>query len=237
VPELIKWTEEDGKDYDDLKELYINVYSQLGRYMGHVTTNVGGVYEHYKTYDQEGVVFEPVPKTMQKGAVKFLNEQLFKTPEWLLDQDILQRIEETGINERLAGFQDRFMGMLFNPNRLSRMSEAEVTLGSSAYSMIEMFSDVKGGVFSELKNGQQIDPYRRALQRAFVDGMGSLIKPKNAKFSKTDISAVARGTLKELEREVRGSAGRQSDAMSRFHLDDLSERIDNILNPKAGLLD
>ncbi|MGK0389840.1 MAG: hypothetical protein ACI94Y_002585, partial [Maribacter sp.] len=42
VPELIKWTEEDGKDYDDLKELYINVYSQLGRYMGHVTTNVGG---------------------------------------------------------------------------------------------------------------------------------------------------------------------------------------------------
>ena len=237
VPELIKWTEEDGKDYDDLKELYINVYSQLGRYMGHVTTNVGGVYEHYKTYDQEGVVFEPVPKAMQKDAVRFLNEQLFQTPKWLLDQDILQRIEETGINKRLTGFQSRFMGMLFNPDRLSRMSEAEVTLGGSAYSMIEMFGDVKTGVFSELKNGQQIDPYRRALQRSFVDGMADLVKSGNAKYSKTDISAVARGTLKELEREVRGSAGRQSDAMSRYHLDDLAERIDNILNPKAGLLD
>jgi hypothetical protein len=166
-----------------------------------------------------------------------LNEQLFRTPEWLLDQDILQRIEETGINERLTGFQGRFMGMLFNPDRLSRMSEAEVTLGSSAYSMIEMFDDVKGGVFSELKNGQQIDPYRRALQRSFVDGMASLVKSGNAKYSKTDISAVARGTLKELEREVRGGAGRQSDAMSRYHLDDLAERIDNILNPKAGLVD
>lgn len=237
VPELIKWTEEDGKNYDDLKELYINVYSQLGRYMGHVTTNVGGVYEHYKTYDQEGVVFEPVPKILQKDAVRFLNEQLFRTPRWLLDQDILQRIEETGINERLTGFQDRYMGMLFNMDRLNRISEAEVMLGKSAYSLIEMFEDVKEGVFSELKTGQQIDPYRRALQRSFVDGMASLVKSKEGKYSKTDISAVARGTLKELEREVRGNLGRQSDAMSRYHLDDLAERIDNVLNPKTSLLD
>lgn len=235
VPELIKWTEEDGKNYDDLRELYINVYSQLGRYMGHVTTNVGGVYENYKTYDQEGIVFEPVPKAIQKDAVRFLNEQLFKTPQWLLDQDILQRIEEKGINERLRGFQSRYMGMLFSPDRLYRLAEAEGTLGKNAYSMIEMFDDVKGGVFSELRTGAKIDPYRRALQRAYIDGMGELLTLQDDRYAHSDIQAVARGTLKALERDVRGGMSRQTDSMSRYHLDDLLERIDGVLNPKEKL--
>ncbi len=230
VPELIEWTEADGKDYDDLKELYINVYSQLGRYMGHVTTNVGGVYEHYKTYDQEGVVFTPVPKERQKDAVRFLNEQLFQTPTWLLDKEILQRIEETGINERLRSFQDRFMSMLFQPDRLNRITEAESSEGRNAYSLIEMFDDVKGGLFSELRTGTQIDPYRRALQRAYIDRMDALLDIQDAKYSQTDIQAVARGTLNELSRDIKGGMSRQVDAMSRYHLDDLLERIEEVLD-------
>lgn len=230
VPELISWTEEDAKNYDDLKELYINVYSQLGRYMGHVATNIGGVYENYKTYDQEGLVFEPVPKALQKDAVKFMNEQLFETPAWLLDQNILQRIEESGINNRLRGFQGRFLGMMFQPDRLSRMTEAEATLGSNAYSMIEMFDDVKDGVFSELRTGSKVDPYRRALQRAYVDRMEELMEMEDAKYSQTDIQAVARGTLSNLEREIKSGVNRQVEKMSKYHLEDLSERISKILN-------
>ena len=57
LPNLITWSKADGKNYDDLKELYNNIYSQLGRYMGHVTTNIGGVYDYKKTYDEEGAVF------------------------------------------------------------------------------------------------------------------------------------------------------------------------------------
>lgn len=235
VPELISWTEEDAKNYDDLKELYINVYSQLGRYMGHVATNIGGVYENYKTYDQEGVVFEPVPKALQKDAVRFMNEQLFETPDWLLDQDILQRIEESGINDRLRGFQGRFLGMMFQPDRLSRMTEAEATLGKNAYSMIEMFDDVKTGVFSELRSGSKIDPYRRALQRAYIDRMGALMDLEKAEYSQTDIQAVARGTLKNLEREIRSGASRQVDTMSKYHLDDLAERISEVLDNEDKL--
>ncbi|MGB5387677.1 MAG: zinc-dependent metalloprotease, partial [Eudoraea sp.] len=54
VPNLIKWTEEEGKDYDDLEKLYGQVVGQFNRDMGHVSNNIGGVYEFYKTYDQEG---------------------------------------------------------------------------------------------------------------------------------------------------------------------------------------
>ncbi|MBT8284488.1 MAG: zinc-dependent metalloprotease, partial [Flavobacteriaceae bacterium] len=57
VPNLVEWTQEDGKNYDDLETLYGQVLSQYNRYMGHVSNNIGGVYENHKTYDQEGAVY------------------------------------------------------------------------------------------------------------------------------------------------------------------------------------
>jgi hypothetical protein len=237
VPKLIEWTEEDGKDYDDLKELYNNVYSQMGRYMGHVATNVGGVYEHYKTYDQEGVVFRPVPGDKQREAVAFLNAQLFDTPTWLLDQTILQRIEETGISERLRRFQGRYLSQLFQPDRLNRLVEGEQILGKDAYSIIQLFEDTRTGIFSELRSGNQIDPYRRALQRAYISQMKTIMELKDGKYDHSDCKAVARATLRQLERDIQMGMSRQVDAISKYHLDDLMQRIDGILHPKGGLMD
>ena len=43
VPNLIKWTTKEGENYEDLETMYGHVISQFNRYMGHVTTNIGGV--------------------------------------------------------------------------------------------------------------------------------------------------------------------------------------------------
>ena len=45
VPNLIEWTTESGEDYSDLSDMYGQLLSQFGRYMGHVANNIGGVYE------------------------------------------------------------------------------------------------------------------------------------------------------------------------------------------------
>jgi hypothetical protein len=66
VPNLIDWTSEDGKDYSDLNTMYGQVLSQFNRYMGHVVSNIGGVYQYYKTYDQDGPVYTHVQKSHQK---------------------------------------------------------------------------------------------------------------------------------------------------------------------------
>jgi hypothetical protein len=70
VPELITWTAEDGKDYDDLGTLYQQVVNQFNRYTRHVAANIGGVYEYHKTYEQEGAVYTHVPKAHQKACMK-----------------------------------------------------------------------------------------------------------------------------------------------------------------------
>ena len=56
VPEISTWAKIDGAFYDQQNELYDQVYGQFSRYIGHVTANIGGVKEDFKTHDQGGEV-------------------------------------------------------------------------------------------------------------------------------------------------------------------------------------
>ncbi|TRZ45443.1 zinc-dependent metalloprotease [Robertkochia solimangrovi] len=240
VPNLIEWTKEDGKNYDDLAALYEQVFAQYNRYMGHVSSNIGGVYEYYKTYDQDGAVYTHVPKEHQEKCMEFLQDELFKTPEWMIVKDITDKIEHDGSVERIRTLQVRTLGNLLEPGRLARIIENETLNGKEAYSLIEMMSDLRGGIFSELSRGSAIDTYRRNLQRAYVDELGALLAQKDLRFSsskvdvsQSDIKAVVRAELNNLNRQVSSGIARTSDRMSKYHLQDLKERIDLILNPQG----
>ncbi|WP_235982461.1 zinc-dependent metalloprotease [Gelidibacter maritimus] len=230
VPNLIKWTAEDGKDYKDLKTMYGEVLSQFNRYMGHVTANIGGVYENYKTYDQEGAVYTQVDKAKQKEALQFLQDQLFNTPEWLIDDEIFNKIEFDGNVTRIRGTQTRTLNNLLQPSRLQRMIENETINKNQAYSPLSMMQDLRKGIFSELRSGKKIDTYRRNLQHSYIDRMEYLM---SAKQSPSDIKAISRAELKTLERAIRSGLARTNDTMSRIHLTDALQRIDAILNPKS----
>ena len=77
LPNIEKWTTKDGENYDEMATMYGQVLSQFNRYMGHVTANIGGVYEYYKTSNQEGAVYSHVAKSHQKNALQFINKELF----------------------------------------------------------------------------------------------------------------------------------------------------------------
>ncbi len=245
VPNLIKWTAEDGKNYDDLDIMYGQVLSQFNRYMGHVSSNIGGVYEYNKTYDQEGAVYTHVAKADQKRALTFINEQLFKTPEWLLDENIFNKTKSFGVTDRIRASQVRTLDRILSLGRLSRVMENETLNGNDAYSILDLMKDVRNGIWSELPSGKTIDAYRRNLQRAHIDRLSYLMTAKNlsgaGRFgrrstplntSQSDLRAVVRAELNTLRRNVRAAIGRTSDQMSRIHLQDALERIELILDPK-----
>lgn len=246
VPNLTKWTEEDGKDYEDLEKLYGQVVGQFNRYMGHVSNNIGGVYEHYKTYDQEGKIYTPVPKGHQKNCLQFLHEELFRTPEWLLDDELFGRIEYSGSVERLRALQVRTLNNVLSLGKMARLIEQETQLGNNAYSLNAMMKDLRNGLWSELKGGLKIDTYRRNLQKAHIDRLAYLMtaesKVKKANLrgyrkgtvvntSQSDIRSVSRAELNSLKRSIRTAIPKTSDIMSKYHLQDVEERIDEILNP------
>ncbi len=230
VPNLIEWSNETSKDYSELKELYDNVVGQFRRYIGHVTANVGGVYEQYKTSDQNQAVYTHVEKARQKEAITFLNKYLFETPTWLIDQKILSRVEETGMTERIRGMQDQTLAMLINPDRMKKMIENHALNTSTAYSMGEMLEDLTTNIYKEIGSGSNVDLYRRNLQRTFVEAMQRLLESTDNSVEHTDIKSLARGTLNDLKTKLKSASSR--DKLTKYHIEDLVARIDKSLDDK-----
>ena len=238
VPNLIKWTSKDGETFGDLSEMYGHVVSQYNRYMGHVTTNIGGVYKHTKTADQAGDVFTPVDKGYQKDALAFLNKELFKTPSWLIDEDIINKTEFNGVTERIRGIQARTLNNILNLTRMMRMIDNETLNGSDSYSVLSMMTDLRNGIWSEVRSGRNIDTYRRNLQRAHVERLATLMNSKDVRgfrgtvtVKQSDILPVVRGELNRIKRLAQNGANR-GNTLTRYHLQDIVERIDTILDPK-----
>ena len=244
----MEWTTEAGKDYEDLETMYGQVVAQFRRYMGHVSNNIGGVYEYYKTADQEGAVYTHVDKTHQKNCMEFIQQQLFETPEWLIDPEIFNKVEYSGSVERLRALQVRTLNNILHLGKMARLIENETINGKEAYSVLEMMREMRRGLWSETRNGKTIDTYRRNLQKAHIDRLEYLMTAENQKklsdfggyrkstvvnTSQSDIRSVARAELKNLKRDITNGLSRVSDTMSRYHLQDALERIDNVLNPNG----
>jgi hypothetical protein len=246
VPNLIEWTTESGEDYSDLSDMYGQLLSQFGRYMGHVANNIGGVYEHYKTADQEGAVYTYVDKEHQKNALEFINSQLFKTPQWLLDPSIFERIEYSGSIERIRRLQERTLRTILSLGKMARMIENETMNGFEAYTLRNMTRDLRIGVWNELYSGRKIDTYRRNLQRAHIDRLAYLMTAENqskrrgsdyvkstaVNTSQSDIRAIVRAELKTLRNLINSSISKTTNSMNKIHLRDAIERINLILDPK-----
>jgi len=246
VPNLIEWTTESGEDYSDLSDMYGQLLSQFGRYMGHVANNIGGVYEHYKTADQEGAVYTYVDKEHQKNGLEFINSQLFKTPQWLLDPSIFERIEYSGSIERIRRLQERTLRTILSLGKMARMIENETMNGFEAYTLRNMTRDLRIGVWNELYSGSKIDTYRRNLQRAHIDRLAYLMTAENqskrrgsdyvkstaVNTSQSDIRAIVRAELKTLRNLINSSISKTTNSMNKIHLRDAIERINLILDPK-----
>ena len=230
VPNLIEWTSEDGQEYDNLEELYGQIWGQLARYAGHVASNVGGVYNYRKTADEAGAVYVNVPKERQQRAVKFLNEEIFATPQWLFNKDILRRADNTSMVDRARALHGRTLSRLFGADRLNRLSEAVVLEGANAYSAADLFNDTRRGIFAELTGERDIDLYRRNLQRAYIDKMADLMKLEDAKYDLSDTKAMARYTLMELHERLEDAGDDYRDGVSKMHVVDLAARIEAILD-------
>ena len=249
LPNLVQWSSEKGESYSELDDLYAALTGQFRRYMGHVTKNVGGIYDSPKTYDMTGDQFVVVPKSIQKEAVTFLNNQLFTTPKWLLNQDVLSKINpESGV-EAIKSMQDATLSSLLAGDRIVRLIEAS-SANKDNYSVDELITDLNKGIFSELKGASSIDIYRRNVQKLYVDKLIEMLKPgtatvravpvgvtygfttKRVNLSQTDLPSISRGQLNALKNDLKMSSARMSDRMSKYHVQDLISRIGQALDPK-----
>jgi hypothetical protein len=250
LPSLPVWTKESNEGYENLSNMYGQLTTQFGRYMGHVAKNVGGVYENPKMVEQSGLVYERTPAKTQKEAMDFLNRQLFTTPKWLLNQQILDNIDENPL-EVISRLQSSTLNRLLSNNTLSKLVMAEATDGQTAYKITDLFTDLNASIFTEVKSNTTIDVYRRNLQKAYVEKLIAIVKPApvasttptfggrgggggstSLSASQSDVLSVVKGQLRDLDSTIKSAAAAQSDALSKYHLLDLTDRIENALDSK-----
>ncbi|RNC85542.1 MAG: DUF5117 domain-containing protein [Balneola sp.] len=236
VPNLVEWTSTDGQDYDDLEEIYGELVFQWNRYARHVSTNIGGVYQNRLASDQEGYVYTPVSKEYQKEAMEFLIEHAFSTPTWLLDEDILRRIEHNGAINRVKNLQASILNATMNPGAMARLSE-QSAFDSDAYSLYEMLNDIRKGIWSEVYESESIDAFRRALQREYISYLHNMFETDQWGFGSnqvdvkdSDIRPALRYELVQLRTDIRNARPTIRDRASRSHLDDITARINEILD-------
>jgi hypothetical protein len=249
VPLITEWSKEDGEAYKELDEIYGNVVFQYRRYMGHVLKNVGGIYDNPKTYDMEGVVFEPVPRSVQRDAVNFLHKELFTTPAWLMDQAILNKIRPEAGVEAVTALQEVVVSGLMDGTRLVRLIETRA-LGANNYSVNELFTDLSNGIMSEARSRTNTTVNRRNLQKVYVSQMIKLLEPtkvtvryippgagysfetRTVELDKTDVPSLTRGHLERIRTMATSAASANVDAETRYHFLDLKTRIERALDPK-----
>ncbi|PQJ79427.1 zinc-dependent metalloprotease [Polaribacter porphyrae] len=243
---LEKWTTKEGETYEDMATMYGQILSQFNRYVGHVASNIGGVYEHYKAVGQKGDIYTHVNKDHQRNAVKFLNKQLFATPKWMINKDVFGKAGFSGNIERISGLQSRGLNRVLDAGRMARMIENETLNGNNAYKLTTLFYDLRQGVWSELYRGGSIDTYRRSLQRAHINRLSYLLneaknqrgrnegywKQSTVVINQSDIKAMVRGELNRLKRDLKANISKAPNTVSRYHLQDAVARIDMALDPK-----
>jgi hypothetical protein len=247
---LNEWTKEENDQNENINEMYAQLLSQFRLYLGHVMNNVGGVYETIKSSEKGEAVYEVTSKSKQREAVAFLQSQVFNTPNWLIDKNTWNRINNPGETNPVASLQETALNNLISTERLNRLQESVDRYGATkSYSAIELLDDLQAGIFSELKSKKAIDTYRRKLQKVYVEKLSSIINPASggglfisfgrasslspSELARTDIPSIARAQLTELKTQVAASIAGAPDKMSRIHLIDLQQRIKDALDPKG----
>ena len=254
VPNLVAWTTRPGEDYDDLAELYGEALANWGRYMNHVVSLIGGVSVDAKTSDQPGTVYSVVPRARQQAALRFIADEVFRTPTWLAPEAVLTRIGPQAPNATLGGVQGVVLNQLLDVRRLARLAESESQDPANAYAASAYMSDLRSALWG---GGFAPDVNRRALQRQHLQRLSALITPPapatgaggpgggggggnpnqptppfllQPDLPRSDLPALARGELRAIRARARVATGTAPSAMARAHWADVVDRIDIALD-------
>ena len=253
LPNLVAWTTKPGEDYDELAELYGEALANWGRYMNHVVALIGSVTVDAKTADQPGVVYAVVPRARQEAALRFIADEVFRTPSWLAPDAVLSRIGPQPPNATLTGVQGAIVNQMLDVRRLARLALAESAFPTGAYPASSYLSDLRGALWG---GGLTPDANRRALQRLHLQRLAALIAPPappaagqggpggggqnpNAPtppfllqpdVPRSDLPALARGELRAIRAQARAAATAAPNAMARAHWADVVDRVDTALD-------
>lgn len=240
VPNLMTWTREPNEGYEKVGEMYKEVIKQYTLYLGHVIRNFSGTYITFKSVEQPGGLLEPVSYATQKEAMKFMNDNFFTTPTWLLNKQIS---DVTGANpvNTIGNLQYVVLMRMMGSDILVKMINREATDKVKTYTAMEYLKDLRTGIWSEIYTHQPIDIYRRNLQQIYISNavkmfvatteivmtgqLGGINIYVNPDVTRSDGQSIMRAHLVDLKADIK-KAIPFSTGLTKLHLEEMVRKID-----------
>ena len=174
VAENLKdWTSIPDKNYDDLNELFGELIGVYRRYIYHVHSMVGGVYKTLHTVKQNNVnTYKNVPKEKQEEALRFLNQYLWKTQNWLLNRDLITEISGEGELLKIQNLQRAALNRLLSTRDLNRMLSTQITVAGEGLSPTVLLNILYNDIIVSPKN---LDVSQMSLQLHLVDQLQKML--------------------------------------------------------------
>jgi hypothetical protein len=176
----------------------------------------------------------------------FFNKQLFTTPTWLIESKELSRFDNGVYLNRIKSIQTNVLTNVLSPSRLARLYDNEAKNGNKAYTVADLFNDLREGIFTLAKP----DAFKRNLQRGYVENLRALLNDDYKPFpgfpatllasigltpinvALSDIRPMARAELKLIDSRL----PKNGDALTAAHYADLRLRIKEALNPTRPIV-
>lgn len=236
---LEDWTREDGDTYYNFQEMYNALINQYVLYLNHVTKNIAGMYFTNKASTEPGDLFVPVEKEKQKAALEYFNKQLFITPKWLINDEVIKKLGIRPV-DKIQELQEFGLNRCMNAAILLNIIECSAR-SSNPYTLAEYLKDLTNDIWTELDNHQLIDIYRRNLQKHYINKLEIILHPEvkdplviNSFITEppsdiSDVQSLIRAFLRDLKNKIDIDIPSITDEETKYHLLDVSSRIDNIL--------
>jgi|TARA_B110000093_G_scaffold5533_1_gene5378 hypothetical protein len=208
---LMKWTVEPNENYNELNELYGELIGVYRRYIYHVLSLVGGVYDTPHNENQKGVTrFVNVDSKKQMEALSFLEKNLWNTQNWLMKSEMISQIKGEGVLNSIQGLQIGALNRLLNTDKLNRMLSSKQTLKGDALSVNELIENLFETLIKKPSNP---DVSEQRLQLYFVERIDMLMEEK-------DINPTIKSFLLQIKNDIYSFAkrkSRSSNVLSKSH--------------------
>jgi hypothetical protein len=243
LPNLPAWEHDETGEYQNLDLTYKMLKDQFFTYMNQVLRNIGGQYTTFRGEDQDSnisiagqkQVYAPVPIAKQKEALVFFDRELFTTPFWILDKNVTQKVAAAVQPDFVEDLQVKVLNSLLSIEKINKLLANIRMYNAQGFKVDEYINDIHKIIWKELASGKEIEPYRRNLQKSYVGAIADIMTSNKQEVTETDAHSIVRADMLRLQKEVHAAIPKESDNLSKYHLQDIENQIKNVLEAKRSM--
>ncbi|WEK33835.1 MAG: zinc-dependent metalloprotease [Candidatus Pseudobacter hemicellulosilyticus] len=244
-PEWLKDTTDPDQNCNDATLMFRQLLTQYRRYLYHAAYYIGSRYVHDRLTREKGPIMEIVEPEKQRAAVRFLLDELFTTPQWLVEAPVAALYDVVPLRT-IGSVQNEFLKLVLQPYSMNSILLAEAS--GKGYTLEEHLLSLKQGIWKELSAHKPITVYRRNLQKMYVQQLLPLLfrpapgtdpqsQRKEYDFEmaiRSDLNGILKAHAREILKEVKAARPFIKDKMTSLHLAEIQEQLQAALASQKG---